>query len=94
MTFLLFSGRQKDIKKHSKTPCIKLSFLSFCLFVLLFFRLAITVIECLKGLKSQKSRIVSKFECGSQSISDLKGRYRAAGAAKNLGERFGTHPAI
>ena len=73
---------------------LKIVFMSFCLFVLLFFRLAITVIECLKGLKSQKSRIVSKFECGSQSISDLKGRFRAAGAAKNLGERFGTHPAI
>ena len=41
---------------------------------------------------SKVTHIVSQFECGSQSISDLEGRYRAARAAKNLGEIFGNRP--
>ena len=39
-------------------------FLSFCLFAFLSFCLDIMLIKCLKGLKSQKSFFVSKFQSG------------------------------
>ena len=57
-------------------------FLSFCLFVFLYFLSDITPIKCMKGLKCQKSLFVSKLHV---AVSDpvTKVRYRAARAAKN-----------
>ena len=42
-------------------------FLSFCLFVFLSFRVGITLIKCLKGLKSL---FVFKFYSGTHSVTD------------------------
>ena len=51
--------------------CLFVFFLSFCLFVFfLYLCPCITLMICLKGLKSQKSLFVSKFWSGNESVSE------------------------
>ena len=86
-------GKKPNIRKGcTKTSLncpditILISLFGLCLSVFLSFYLFITLIKCMKGLKSQKSLFVSIFLSGFLSVRQIqsltKGKYRAARAAK------------